>query len=133
MRTSIITVATLLIAQTGLAQYAARAQEPGTTRTALQRHDLSIPGKEVIQTRVSFDPGAVFGKHTHPGEELVYVAEGSMEYQIEGKSPMILKAGDVLFIPPGTVHSVKNTSTGNSAELSTYIVEKGKPLVTMVK
>ena len=46
---------------------------------------------------------------------------------------MTLKAGDVLFIPAGTVHAAKNVGSGNGAELATYIVEKGKPLVTVVK
>jgi quercetin dioxygenase-like cupin family protein len=40
-----------------------------------------------------------------------------------------LKAGEVLFIPHGTIHSAKNAGTGNAAELATYIVEKGKPLL----
>ena len=44
---------------------------------------------------------------------------------------MTLKAGDVLFIPHGTHHEVKNAGSGNAAELATYIVEKGKPLVVL--
>jgi quercetin dioxygenase-like cupin family protein len=42
-----------------------------------------------------------------------------------------LNAGEVLFIPAGTIHEVKNVGTGNAAELATYIVEKGKPLLTL--
>ena len=45
---------------------------------------------------------------------------------------MTLKAGDVLFIPAGAIHAARNVGTGNGAELATYIVEKGKPLVTEV-
>jgi quercetin dioxygenase-like cupin family protein len=71
--------------------------------------------------------------HSHPGEEIVYVIEGSLEYQLEGKPPMTLKAGEVLFIPAGTVHSARNVGSGNAAELATYIVEKGKPLVVLAK
>jgi quercetin dioxygenase-like cupin family protein len=56
-----------------------------------------------------------------------------MEYDIDGKPPMILKAGDVLFIPAGTVHAAKNVGTTTASELATYIVEKGKPLLTLVK
>ena len=51
------------------------------TRTDLQRHDLSIPGRETVQVRVDFDPGATAPKHTHPGEEIVYVLEGTLEYR----------------------------------------------------
>jgi len=54
-----------------------------------------------------------------------------LEYQLEGKPPVTLKAGEALFIPAGTIHTAKNVGTGNAAELATYIVEKGKPLVTL--
>jgi quercetin dioxygenase-like cupin family protein len=108
-------------------------QQPGITRTDLQRHDLSVPGREVIQVRVDFAPGVAFGNHTHPGEEIVYVIEGLLEYQVEGKAPVTLKAGEVLFIPAGAVHAAKNVGSGNGAELATYIVEKGKPLLVMVR
>ena len=114
-----------MIVGSGLALNLAQAQQPGIKRTDLQRHDLSVPGREVIQVRVEFAPGASFPKHSHPGEEIVYVIEGSLEYQIEDKPPVTLKAGEVLFIPAGTIHAAKNIGSGNAAELATYIVEKG--------
>jgi quercetin dioxygenase-like cupin family protein len=130
--TRIIAVAVLLVGS-GLALHVTLAQQPGTRRTDLQRHDLSIPGREVIQARVEIDPGVTFPKHWHPGEEIIYVLEGTLEYEVEGKPPTRLKAGEVLFIPAGTVHSAKNVGSGNGAELGTYVVEKGKPLVVIVK
>ncbi len=133
MHTKRIMSVAVLIAGSGLALQVAGAQQPGIRRTDLQRHDLSIPGREVVQVRVEFDAGAAFGRHRHPGEEIVNVLEGSLEYEIEGKPPVTLKAGGVLFIPAGTVHAAKNVGSGNGAELATYIVEKGKPLVVMVK
>jgi quercetin dioxygenase-like cupin family protein len=125
--------AAVLIAGSGLALQVARAQPPGIKRTDLQRHDLGVPGREVIQVRVELGPGVAFGKHTHPGEEIIYVLEGSFEYQVEGKPPVTLKAGEVLFIPAGTIHAAKNVGSTNAAELATYIVEKGKPLVALVQ
>jgi quercetin dioxygenase-like cupin family protein len=122
-----------LIVGSGLALHVTPAQQPGTRRTDLQRHDLSAPGREVVQARVELARGVAFGKHWHPGEEIVYVLEGSLEYQVEGKPPTTLKAGDVLFIPARTIHAAKNVGSGNGAELATYVVEKGKPLVVMVK
>jgi quercetin dioxygenase-like cupin family protein len=133
MKATRIMAVTVLIVGIGLALHVARAQQPGTNRTDLQRHDLSVPGREVVQARVDFDRGAAFGKHTHPGEEIIYVLEGSLEYQVEGKPPMTLKAGDVLLIPAGTIHAAKNVGSGTAKELATYVVEKGKPLVVMVK
>jgi quercetin dioxygenase-like cupin family protein len=112
---------------------AVQAQLAGTTRTDLQRHDLSAPGREVIQARVELAPGVASPKHTHPGEEIIYLLEGTMEYDVEGKPPVTLKVGDVLFIPAGTVHAAKNVGNVNAAELATYIVEKGKPLITLAR
>ena len=122
-----------LIVGSVLALPVAQAQQPGIKRTDLQRHDLGVPGREAVQVRVDIDPGVAFGKHTHPGEEIIYVLEGSLEYQIEGKPPVTLKAGDVLFIPAGTIHSARNVGSVIGSELATYIVEKGKPLLTLVK
>ena len=125
-----MTVAVLIVGS-GAALQVATAQQGGVKRTDLQKHDLSIAGREAVQVRVDFAPGAVAPRHTHPGEEIIYVLEGSLEYEIEGQPPVTLKAGDVLFIPAGTIHAAKNVGIDNAAELATYIVEKGKPLVVL--
>jgi quercetin dioxygenase-like cupin family protein len=132
MKTKRILAVAMLIAGSGLALHVARAQPPGVTRTELQRHDLGIPGREVVQVRVELAPGVAVGRHTHPGEEVVNVLEGTFEYQVQGRPPVTLGAGDVLFIPAGTIHAAKNVGSGNAAELATYIVEKGKPLLVLV-
>lgn len=129
MKTIRITALAVLIAGGGLALHTARAQQPGIKRTDLQRHDLSVAGREVIQVRVEIAPGVVAARHSHPGEEIVYAIEGSLEYRVEGEPPVTLKPGEVLFIPAGAIHAVKNVGSGNAAELATYVVEKGKPLV----
>jgi len=122
-----------LIAASVFAPPVARAQQAGIKRTDLQRHDLSVPGREAVQVIVEIAPGTASPRHTHPGEEIIYVLEGLLEYQAEGQPTATLKAGDVLFIPAGTIHAARNVGTGRGAELATYIVEKGKPLVTVVE
>jgi quercetin dioxygenase-like cupin family protein len=129
MRTSRIVAVAVLIVGGGMALNVAQSQQPGVTRTDLLRNDLSVSGREVIQVRVDFAPGVAFPPHSHPGEEIAYVIEGLLEYQFEGKPPVTLKAGESLFIPAGTIHSAKNVGSVNAAELATYLVEKGKPLV----
>ena len=99
--------------------------QQGTRRTDLRRHDLSVPGREVIQVRVEFDPGYVAPRHTHFGEEIIHVLEGTLECQVEGRPATTYKAGDALLVPTGAVHSVKSIGSGNGAELATYVVEKG--------
>jgi quercetin dioxygenase-like cupin family protein len=125
-------MAAVLIVGGGLALSMAGAQQ-GIKRTDLQRHDLSAPGREAIQVRVDIAPGTAFGRHRHPGEEIIYVLEGSLQYEIDDKTPVTLKAGDVLFIPAGTIHAARNVGTDNAAELATYVVEKGKPLLELIE
>jgi quercetin dioxygenase-like cupin family protein len=124
--------AALLIFGSALAPYAAQAQH-GIKRTDVQRHDLGVPGCEVIQVRVDFAPGVAFARHSHPGAEIAYVLEGTLEYQIDGNAPVTLKAGEALFIPAGAIHTAKNPGTGNASELATYIVEKGRPVLVLAK
>jgi quercetin dioxygenase-like cupin family protein len=108
-------------------------QAPGIRRTDLQQHDLSVPGHEVIQNRVEIGPEAPFVRHKHPGEEIIYVLEGSLEYHIDGSEPKTFNAGEALMVPADTVHAVRNVGSGNAAELATYVVEKGKPFLVVVE
>jgi quercetin dioxygenase-like cupin family protein len=139
MKTTRLIAAAMLLVGSGLTVQLAQAQQPethmaqpsGIGRTEVVRHDLGQPGREVIQVRVDFAPGAAFGMHTHPGEEVAYVLEGTLEYQFEGKPPLTLKAGEALFIPAGVPHAARNVGSDKAAELATYLVEKGKPLVAV--
>jgi quercetin dioxygenase-like cupin family protein len=108
-------------------------QAPGIRRTDLQHHDLSVPGHEVIQNRVEIGAEAPFVRHKHPGEEIIYVLEGTLEYQIDGAEPKTVSAGEALTVPAETVHAVRNVGDGAAAELATYVVEKGKPFLVVVE
>jgi quercetin dioxygenase-like cupin family protein len=136
MKTNRIIAAAMLIFAAGLASHSAEAQNAapvGLKRTDLMKQDLSLPGREVVQVVIDLAPGATAPHHSHPGEELVYVLEGSLEYALEGKPPVTLKAGEVLFVPHGTLHAVKNVGGSNARELATYIAEKGKPLLRLAE
>jgi quercetin dioxygenase-like cupin family protein len=109
------------------------AQQPGFKRAVLQKQDLSVPGREVVVALAEFEPGAAAGRHTHPGEEIGYVLEGTLVLEVDGKPPVTLKAGEVFFVPPGMVHDGRNASSGQAKVLATYVVEKGKPVATPVK
>jgi quercetin dioxygenase-like cupin family protein len=108
----------------------AAAQPAAIQRTDLSRNDLTVSGREALQVLVEFGPRSVAPRHSHPGEELVFVVVGSLEYRVEGREPVTLHTGDTLFIPAGAIHAVTNVGEGRGAELATYIVEKGKQLVT---
>lgn len=133
MKTSRIIAVALLVFGTGMPLHQSQAQQQGVQRTDILQNDLGVSGRDVIQVRVDFEPGAVSIKHSHPGVEVAYVLEGSMEYQLEGKQPVTLKAGESVFIPDGVAHVAKNISRSKAAELATYIVRKGEPIVVPEK
>ncbi|KAJ2975613.1 hypothetical protein NQ176_g5423 [Zarea fungicola] len=105
---------------------------PGVSREILSQHNISIPNHDTIQALVHFGCEASFPRHTHPGEEVIYVRDGVLEYTIDGQHPVVLKGGDNFFIPAGVVHSVRNLSKKNSTELATYILQSDKPVITYV-
>jgi quercetin dioxygenase-like cupin family protein len=109
------------------------AQQPAFKRTVLQQADISVPGREVVSAVAEFEPRATPGMHTHFGEEIGYVLEGTFLVEQAGKPPVTLQAGGSFLIPAGTVHNATNTGAGNGRILATYIVEKGKPLATPAK
>ena len=121
------------LAAAALGAGALYAQAPGFTRTAIQDHDLSIPGRHAVQAKAEFDPGGVAARHTHPGEELSVVLEGQLLLEVDGQPPRTLKAGESFFIPAGVIHAGKNTGSGKAVVLATYIVEKGKPVASPAK
>ena len=122
-------VAILLLAAAGLAS----AQQPGFTRKMLQDQTLSVQGRHAVQAIAEFAPGASAGKHTHPGEELGYLLEGTLQLEIDGEAPRTLKAGDSFFVPAGKVHDGKNIGSGPAKVLATYVVETGKPVGSPAK
>ena len=113
---------------------AAQPQQPtsqSSMRKNLQHHELRNTDREVFQSEVSLEPGAVFPRHRHPGEEFIYVLKGTWVYQLDGQPPVTLTAGQTLFIPYGAVHSARSVGSDTGVELATHVVEKGKPLLTL--
>lgn len=128
------TVSVIVLALLSAAAFAqGAAQAPGVRRTDLLKHDSVVPGREVVEVRVEVDPGHGVPRHMHPGDEVLYVVEGTLEYMPDGKAPVMLKAGQSVFIPAGTIHAARNPGTVNGAGIATYFVEKGKPLITPAK
>ena len=129
-----LTTAAILASMIGIAHSAdtqPKSWQQGLSRTDLVRQDLGAADREVIQARVDFEPGVTSPRHAHPGVEVAYVISGTFEYQLEGRAPVTLKAGDSLFIPEGVAHIAKNIGTDKGSELATYIVKKGDPLLIL--
>jgi quercetin dioxygenase-like cupin family protein len=123
----------LVLAVALLGCVALYAQQPGFTRKLLQDQNLSVNDRHAVQAIAEFVPGGVAGKHTHPGEELGYVMEGTLQLEIAGQEPRTVKAGESFFVPAGIVHDGKNIGSGPAKVLATYFVEKGKPVASPAK
>ena len=106
------------------------AQAPGLTRTIVTKGDVSIPNREGIVARVEISPGGVAGWHTHPGDEISYVADGEATLMIAGQAPRRVIAGEGFVIPAGVVHSARNDGATVTKLVGVYVVEKGKPLAS---
>jgi quercetin dioxygenase-like cupin family protein len=101
-------------------------------RTEVQRSLVSVPGREIVQVLTEIPVGVESGWHTHPGEEVGYIAAGTVEVLVEGRPPRTLSAGEGFLIPPGTPHNARDLGPGTGQMLSTYLVEIGEPLVTLL-
>jgi quercetin dioxygenase-like cupin family protein len=128
MRLTPMTLAAALVISAALA---ASAQQPTVTRTTLQQFDMSIAGREAVTARAEIPATGTTGRHTHPGEEISYLLEGTVTLDVEGAPSRTLKPGDVFFIPAGTVHNA--TASARAIIIANYIVEKGKPLASPAK
>ena len=109
---------------------AAFAQASGLTRTVVTKADVSVPGREAVVARVEIAPGATAGRHTHPGDEISYVTDGTVELRIDGQPPRMVNAGESFVIPAGTIHDAHNGTSAPVKLVGVYVVEKGKPLAT---
>ena len=92
-----------------------RSEKAQQTAIVYVTYVFCLPEREVIQARVELAPGVAFCGHRHPGEEIVYVLQGSLEYQLEDQPPVTLKAGDLLRIPAGTIHTARNVGRRKGA------------------
>jgi quercetin dioxygenase-like cupin family protein len=108
------------------------AAQTGFSRVVLQDQPLSVAGRHAVTARADFEPGANAGRHAHPGEELGYILQGTVELSVQGRPTVTLKPGDVFYIPSGVPHDGRNSGTVKAALLSTFVAEQGKPLATPV-
>ena len=98
------------------------------TRTEIQREPFSVPGREIVQVRTEIPAGVASGWHTHPGEEVGYIVEGTVRMEVRGRPARVLSTGDGFCIPPGTPHNALDLGPGTGVMLSTYLVDVGPPL-----
>ena len=101
-------------------------------RREVQRSPLSIPGREMVQVETLIPAGVESGWHVHPGEEVGYIVAGQVEMRVQGHPTVVLRPGDGFLIPPRTPHNARDLGPEAGRMLSTYIVETGQPIATLV-
>jgi len=127
-----LAIAILLTTGTAIGIAAGTADKPDPLKmgTILQRSELvNAKGQEAILVLRELPPGGESGKHTQAGNEIVYVLDGSITLEVQGKPPVTLKTGESFQTVAGEVHNVKNASaTAPGKALAFYIGKKGTDL-----
>ncbi|HXM75526.1 MAG TPA: cupin domain-containing protein [Thermoanaerobaculia bacterium] len=131
-KTALLWVIAVGVGVAGIGALKAQQAAPAVKRTVLLRQDMTIPGREAVMTLVELPPGASEGRHTHPAEVYVFVQEGAISLEREGKPTESFKAGDVFSIAPGQIHNGTNKGTVPARLNPVFFAEKGKPLTTQV-
>ena len=110
----------------------ASAQQPTIQSKVLLTQDSPIAGHQIIMAASEMPAGAREGRHTHPGVLVVYIQEGVLTFDYEGKPTATYKAGDSFYVEAGKIHEGINNGTSPVKSIAVFVVEKGKPLTTKV-
>src|SRR5271169_2596027 len=109
------------------------AQQPAVTRKILLKQDAPIAGYEQDMVAVEIPVGGREGRHTHPGSVMIYVQEGTLTFDCEGKPTASYNPGDVLYVEPDKIHEGINNGTKTVKVIANFLVRKGVPLTSPAK
>ena len=109
------------------------AQQPTVTRKILLKEDSAIPGYEEDLVTVEIPAGGREGRHTHPGSVMIYVQEGTLTFDYEGKPTATYKPGDAFYVEPGKIHEGSNNGKTPVKVLASFILKKGMPMTSQVQ
>ncbi len=90
------------------------------------------PSRIVRLQSVVIPPGAGNQFHRHPGDQWWAVQEGEVTFTIKGQAPRIMKAGDYVYVPRGTIHRNQNVSKSPARSIELNITDKDKPQTEQV-
>jgi len=108
---------------------------PGQVRTILTKADLDgCMGKQAVVLTVDGKPALVGKKHFHPGDEFIYLVEGTLTLDVAGRGKVTLKQGETIHIPGKVVHQATNPDSKKPFKVVTFgVFEKGQPDTTIVE
>ena len=73
------------------------------------------------------------GRHTHPGSVIIYVQEGTLTFDCEGKPTATYNPGDSLYVEPDKIHEGRNTGKTPVKVLASFVLKKGVPMTSQVQ
>jgi quercetin dioxygenase-like cupin family protein len=111
----------------------AAAQPPSVVRKVLLRQDLPQPGYEALLVDVTIPVGGREGRHRHAATLVVYVEEGTLMLDYEGKPRATYHPGDSFAVEAGKVHEGINAGQNPVRVIATFVAQKGEPLTTQVE
>jgi gluconolactonase len=87
--------------------------QAGTSYRRSSAHSRLIWGKHAQISLVRMDPGSEFPLHIHPEDQLTHTIRGTLDQGVLDRSfPASGKAGHMLYLPGGMVHSAKLGANG---------------------
>ena len=102
-------------------------------RTIVGKVDVPNSNYEAITAVVEIAPGFKAGRHLHPGVVFAQVEQGEFWLALDGQPEKTFKAGEQLTLPMKAIHNEGATGSTPLKLITTYVVEKGQPLVQPVK
>jgi quercetin dioxygenase-like cupin family protein len=130
MRRSVLALAGILLAGTFVATASAQTSPTGPVfsqrffNTALDK-DTSREVQMQMQLHLPNRQGNAF--HSHNGDQWQVVIEGEITYYVRGQPPRVLKPGESVYIPRGTIHRNENKSSAPTRTIELLIKDKDKP------
>lgn len=109
------------------------AQQPTVSRKILLKEDSAVPGYQEVFVMVEIPAGGREGRHTHPGSVMIYVQEGALTFDYEGKPTATYKPGDAFYVEPGKIHEGINNGKTPVKVLAAFFLQKDQPMTTQVK
>jgi quercetin dioxygenase-like cupin family protein len=90
------------------------------------------PTRQVRLQSVVIPAGAGNQFHRHPGDQWWAVQEGEVTFTVKGQPSRVLKAGDFVYVPRGTIHRNQNVSANSARAIELNITDKDKPQTEQV-
>jgi quercetin dioxygenase-like cupin family protein len=119
---------------------------PGGTRPSMKGPEANFTGSVTVDPlysnnehtsntggHVTFEPGARSAWHTHPAGQVLIVTTGTGWVQEEGGEKRVIRAGDVIWTPPGVKHWHGATDTNGVGHIAITNMKDGKNVDWMEK